>query len=514
MLELQNHPDAPCGTDDDRVDLLDPFTVASFETLEQQLRPFAHMALETLADTNLRTRPTCTVANIAKHFTGELPLHGESLSGLAERLATTVTPFGRNKRSPRYFAQMDVPPSQLSVFAGLVIRAIAQDPIAFSSSRSGTFVEKQLTQWLSTLIYGAQPLAGGVMTTGGSQSNLQALLLLRNAAFARRGIDVSALGLADAVTTLGGGGLVLLASERAHESILSAARFIGLGDRSVTAIKVRADEALDLDALHAALLVARGKGQTVMALAMTACTTGSGAIDPLREAALLAREFNVPVHVDAAHGGMFLFSPTHARLLDGIELATTVTLDPHKILGVNQALGFLAVSDTALLEHSGKVGIGYYVPGGEPDLGRWSLDNSRSLESLSGWLMLRALGRSGYARIVDHFMVLTEAFCAGLEQSDDSFELLRAPTSNVVAFRSVRQPGETAAAQNARNEAILRHVLAEGAVSISWYEASHERKFLRAVFVNPASGLSDVQALVAELSRAARLFAPALQRHQ
>ena len=186
MLELQNHPDAPCGTDDDRVDLLDPFTVASFETLEQQLRPFAHMALETLADTNLRTRPTCTVANIAKHFTGELPLHGESLSGLAERLATTVTPFGRNKRSPRYFAQMDVPPSQLSVFAGLVIRAIAQDPIAFSSSRSGTFVEKQLTQWLSTLIYGAQPLAGGVMTTGGSQSNLQALLLLRNAAFARR----------------------------------------------------------------------------------------------------------------------------------------------------------------------------------------------------------------------------------------------------------------------------------------------------------------------------------------
>src|SRR5262249_39367637 len=157
-------------------------------------------------------------------------------------LASTVIPFGRNKRSPRYFAQMDVPPADLSVFAGLVIRAMAQDPIAFSSSRSGTFLEKQLVRWLSGLIYSGSPQAGGVVTTGGTQSNLQALLLLRNLAFTRRGIDVSAIGLAGSLQALGGRGLVLLASDRAHESIYSAARFIGLGDRSMARIAVDEQE--------------------------------------------------------------------------------------------------------------------------------------------------------------------------------------------------------------------------------------------------------------------------------
>jgi glutamate/tyrosine decarboxylase-like PLP-dependent enzyme len=188
--------------------------------------------------------------------------------------------------------------------------------------------------------------------------------------------------------------------------------------------------------------------------------------------------------------------------LDGIELATTVTMDPHKILGVNQALGFLAVRDTELLGCLGKVGIGYYVPGDEPDLGRWSMDNSRCLESLAGWLMLRALGKLGYAQIVDHMMALTAAFCAELT-ADGGFELFRPPVTNVIAFRSRAWPGEPVQAQNSRNEAILRKILNEEKFSLSWYGTADGRRFLRAVFVNPASTLDDIRAFAAALSAAA-----------
>lgn len=483
-------------------DFIEPFKAVSLGALEHRLLPFARLALATLTDARLRTRPTAPLADLAGHFDGDLPLHGESPSRLAERLATTVIPFGRNKRSPRYFAQMDVPPADLSVFAGLVIRAIAQDPIAFASSRSGTFVEKQLVRWLATLIYPDRPGAGGVVTTGGTQSNLQALLLLRNFALTRLGIDVCALGLAGSLNRLGGA-LTLMVSEKAHESIFSAARFLGLGDDAITKIAVDEREEVRLDDLLGKLQNARLRQQTVMAVVLTACTTGSGAIDPLRAAATLADEFGVPMHVDAAHGGMFLFSSRHAHLLEGIERAATVTLDPHKILGVNQSLGFLAVRDQQLLDCLGKVGIDYYVPGEEPDLGRWSMDNSRCLESLSGWLMLRALGKQGYAQIVDHLMELSALFCEELA-ANGGFELLRSPTTNVIAFRSRAKLAETAPAQNARNEAILRRLLGDEKFSLSWYGAAQGRRFLRVVFVNPASTAEDVRALVAALVAAAR----------
>jgi L-2,4-diaminobutyrate decarboxylase len=484
-------------------DFVEPFKVSSLGALEHRLLPFARLALATLADSNLRTGPSALAQDLARHFAGDLPALGESPWHLAERLAHTVIPFGRNKRSPCYFAQMDVPPADLSVFAGLIIRAIAQDPIAFCSSRSGTFVERQLTRWLAALIYEQSATAGGVVTTGGSQSNLQALLLLRNYAFARRGIDVSALGLAASLERLGGGGLLLLASERAHESIFSAARFIGLGDGTVGKVAVEDCEEIDLVDLHDRLACAQMRQQTVMAVVLTACTTGSGTIDPLRRAAALAQEYGVPVHVDAAHGGMLLFSPKYAQLLDGIDAATTVTLDPHKILGVNQSLGFLAVRDVSLLDCLGKVGIDYYPPGAEPDLGRWSMDNSRCLESLSGWLMLRALGRDGYAQIVDHLMELAATFCAEL-MAHGGFELLRPPAANVIAFRSCAQPEESPRAQNLRNEAILSRILNDETFSLSWYSASGGRRYLRAVFVNPASTVDDVRALVTALIAAAQ----------
>ena len=484
-------------------DFVEPFKAMSPRALERRLLPFVRLALGTLCDQELRTRPAHSVQDLAAHFAGELPVRGESPLHLVERLAATVTPFGRNKRSPCYFAQMDVPPADLSVFAGLIIRAIAQDPIAFSSSKSGTFLEKQLARWLATLVYGDLPPAGGVVTTGGTQSNLQALLLLRNHAFARHGIDVSALGLAASLQQLGSCEPVILASERAHESIFSAARFIGLGDRAITKVAVEDGEAICLEDLRSKLEDVVSRGQTVIAVVLTACTTGSGAIDPLRAAATLAGDCGVPVHVDAAHGGMFLFSQRYAHLLDGIELATTVSLDPHKILGVNQSLGFLGVRDTVLLDGLGKVGLGYYVPGDEPDLGRWSMDNSRCLESLSGWLMLRALGKSGYAHIVEHFMDLTGAFCAELAL-DGGFELLRPPATNIVAFRSRARPQESAAAHNVRNEAILRNILQAEKFSLSWYGASQGRRFLRAVFVNPASTVEDVRACAAAVIAAAR----------
>ncbi len=472
------------------------FIPSSEEDLMKRLQPFVALSIARLTDRDLKiwNGESC-INDIAKHFQDCLPKSGESLDALVGRLRRHVLPYCRNKRAPGYLAQMDLPPTDISVFAGLLTLAMAQDPIAFSSAPSGTFVEKQLVDWLSRVIYPDHKARGGVITTGGTQSNMQALLLLRNVAFERLGLDVSELGIAEAVKLAGASGAVLIASEQAHESIFCAARYIGLGEQSVIKLHTNSREELSVDDLRATLAKAISENKIVIGIVLTACTTGSGSVDPIEEAISIAKDFNVSVHVDAAHGGMLLFSDQHRSLLKGIERSTTATIDPHKILGVNQPLGFLAVRDRELLDHLGKIRLRYYVPSQEPDLGQWTIDNSRNLNALGAWLLLRYLGHDGYSRIVDHLMNLAGIFSNSIQRSG-RFEVLCPNGMNVVAFRTQRTETLTLEEKNKKNEAVLRKVLGTGRFAISWYVTHSGEKYLRTVFSNPATTINDVLQLV------------------
>ncbi|MGK9171500.1 hypothetical protein KXR53_34770 [Inquilinus limosus] len=476
-------------------ELANLFSAPSMGFIEERLRLFSRPVLARLGDPAPLPFPRDSDPDVIRSaFADEFPDLGEPLEQVLDHLGRHALPYCSNKRARRYFAQMDVPPADLSVFSGLLIRAMAQDPIAYSSSRSGTFIEKQVSQWLSELIFPGVAAAGGVMTSGGTQSNFQALLLLRNLAFKALGIDVSRLGLQEALRASGKRDIAFLVSPVAHQSIFTALRFLGLGDRSASVVAVDEDEQIAASDLREKLASARDTGVLVAGVVLTACTTGCGAVDPLEEAIEAADEFGVPVHVDAAHGGMLLFSRRHGQRLTGIEKATTVTFDPHKILGLNQSLGFLALRDTSLLNAMGKVELQYYCREREPDLGDWTIDNSRSLNSLGAWILMRSIGRRGYEGIVDHVMALSETFRERI-RDHARFRILCDAPMNVVAFGLVGPLEE----KNDRTQALLNGVLAGGEFAISRYCRRSGEVLLRAVFVNPASTIEDVHALADRL---------------
>jgi glutamate/tyrosine decarboxylase-like PLP-dependent enzyme len=199
---------------------------------------------------------------------------------------------------------------------------------------------------------------------------------------------------------------------------------------------------------------------------------------------------------------MLLFSRRQAPKLEGIGAADTVTMDPHKILGLNQSLGALIVRERRTLHALGKVGLRYYVHSDAPDLGDFTLDGSRALNSLGAWILLRAFGRSGYERMVDHFFSLTAEFTRRLCASG-RFELFpEEPEMNVVAFRL--RPGTTdVAVENHRNDALLERLLSGRRFAASCYRHPSGPHYLRAVFVNPASRLSHAAAFADELIRLA-----------
>lgn len=464
--------------------------------LQYTLERFVRLTTEILNRRNDRHNiSTASAAEIGRHFKYDMPAQAVDLDSIVSDIRKWVIPYSRNRRSVNYFAHMDVPPSNLAISAGLLIRALDQDPISYSSARSGTFIEKQVIRWLSSLAYGGVENSYGVMTSGGTQSNLQALLLLRNQAFAKAGIDINKAGLQGSGLANGKPRVVLLVTSAAHQSIFTAARFLGFGDAGICMVRTDDHDRADLQSIEEAIGAAHAAGQTVAALVMTAGTTGSGAVDPLKRAIPLAETHGVPVHVDAAHGGMLLLSETHKAVLDGIQGAASVTFDPHKILGLSSSLGFLAVRDQKLLKHLGKVELSYYNPEDEPDLGNLTIDNSRPLNSLGAWIVLRAVGKDGYGQLVDHIIALSQRFRQRL-QASEFFDVLNGGVSNVVAFRP-RLARDSKLSRSAVSEKMIDAVVADGQFSISRYKrASDGEIFMRSVFVNPYSTIENVDGLV------------------
>jgi len=442
------------------------------------------------------------------HFAGALPEIGSGLDAALTHLESHALPLCRNKRAPTYLAHIDLPPTDASVFAGLLIRSLAEDPMTFASSRAGTFIEEQAMTWLRDLVFPREPAAAGVATSGGTQGTLLAFLLHRGAALAAHGQDVARVGLVEATARAGLGPLRIFTAAHCHPCVLEAARYIGIGRDNVVQVPSDREHRMDLGALERALEEATHTSAVPMAVVLTAGTPGVGAIDPIRQASALARRHGARVHVDAAHGGMLLFSDAHRSRLAGIEEADTVVLDPHKVLGLNQGLGALLVRETALLEHLDKERLPYFSAGSVPDRGLSSLDGTRPLNALGAWLLLRSIGRRGYASIVDYLVRLTED-CHVRLRASARFEVLGGdPQLNMVLFRLVPRPGSSRKDEYRRNVALLQAVNAGGEFAMSSYRYADDALALRAVFVNPATEPTHVARFVEHLESHAALEHP------
>ena len=415
----------------------------------------------------------------------QMPEEGARVSAIVRALRDDLLPFCHDKRDPTYVAHLDIPPADLSIAAGVLVRALAQDPVTWTSSRAGTFVEQEVLRWLVGLVFPQAQHAGGVACTGGTQANLHAVLLARNLALP----DAPRIGIAAAMRKSGVRSLKVLASSATHGSVVAAVRHVGIGEENLVSLPVDASDAVRIDALEAALAAAAREGDNVALVVLNAGTVGVGAIDPLARAIAVAQRYGARVHVDAAHGAMLLFSRRYAPRLVGIELADSVAADPHKILGLNQGLGALLLRDYDDAGAVVKDPSPYFTSARDmPLFARFTLDGTRPLQALGAWILMRHLGRAGYEQVVDHLFALTDRFVDGLNRAG-GYELYAPPAMNLVAFRERGARGVTRAFDAA---ASVRHHL-------SRYQ-SERGEFLRAVFVNPATTGKEVDGLLAILA--------------
>jgi len=222
----------------------------------------------------------------------------------------------------------------------MIASALNQNLGLWSIGPSAVAIERQTVRWLDDLI-GYGPDAGGNLTSGGMMANFLALKLARDAVSGNTAQH-------DGVTKR----YAAYASQERHVSVDKAVDAIGIGRSMLRTLPTDAKYRVDIDALESALAADANDGVVPICIIAMGGSTNNGAVDDLRALREIADRVGAWLHVDAAYGGGMLLSQKFPNVLDGIELADSVTLDPHKWFYAPLDAGAILVKDESQLTRS------------------------------------------------------------------------------------------------------------------------------------------------------------------
>ena len=412
-----------------------------------------------------RVRP----GEIAAALPPSPPATGESLADILADAEQILLPGVTHWNHPGFFAYFAISSSIPGILGELLAAALNVNAMLWTAAPAATELEQVALDWLRQLL-GMEPGWFGLIHDTASISTLVALAAAREADPA---LAIRERGMA------GRGDLPVLrvyCSEQAHSSVDKAAITLGIGHGNV--VKIPVDDAFRLrpDLLAAAMDADRAAGMRPIAVVATTGTTGTTSIDPVREIAAVCRAHGAWLHVDGAYGGPAAIVPELRGVLDGVELADSLVVNPHKWLFTPLDCSVLYTRRPEVLTRAFSLIPEYLitrVPSqagatGEAtrvDLMDYGVQLGRRFRALKLWMVLRAFGAEGLAERVRYHVQLAQRFAEWVE-SESGWEISAPHPLSLVCFRYAPN-GLDAEACDALNARILAAVNASGEVFLS-----------------------------------------------
>jgi aromatic-L-amino-acid decarboxylase len=294
-------------------------------------------------------------------------------------------------------------------------------------SQLASKIEHETVRWIGERV-GWPGEFNGTFTSGGNEANFTGLALALAAKFP----DAIEEGVASI-----GAQPVLYASDEAHHSLDKSAGLLGVGRKALRRIAVNEKVQLDPRSLEQTIEADLASGRKPFCVVGTTGTTNTGAVDDLVAIAEICRRYDLWLHVDGAYGGSAIFSNQHRSLLQGIEQADSITIDPHKWMAMPLAAGVVLTRHPEMLERAFAVAAPYMPKAAEyagVDNSRISSQWTRRMNSLKLWLTLRVHGRKAYEEHIDRQLDLARSFASWVRTSEH-FELAAPQVLPIVGFR-------------------------------------------------------------------------------
>jgi glutamate/tyrosine decarboxylase-like PLP-dependent enzyme len=414
--------------------------------------------------------------------------NGQDVKEVLEEIQDKIIPHTLRPNHPRFLAFIPGAPSFVSILGDWLCASLNFFAGVWKEAPAATEVEIVVLDWFKEFLgYPAQ--ARGILTSGGSEANLTALVVAREK-----------LKHADRERA------VLYASEQRHWSIDRAAKVIGLRAEQVRRVATGSDQRLAAGSVERAIAEDRRAGRLPWVVVANAGATNTGGVDPLPELAALCREQQLWLHVDGAYGWPAVLTDTGREELRGIDRADSLTLDPHKWFGQTFEAGCVLIREGKALAETFQLRPEYMqdvAPGEEEiNFADHGIALTRRFRALKIWFSIKVLGVGWFRQLVNHCCHLA-AYAQKLLENDGVFEILSPRQFSIVCFRFVpRAPDPKADAimsdvdsLDALNLAICERALATGRLFLSTTRLEG-RVALRLCFVNWRTTAADVEEVV------------------
>ena len=324
---------------------------------------------------------------------------------------------------PRYLSFIPCAPTEAAAMFDLVVGASSIYGGSWLEGAGAVYAENQALRWIADLA-GLPAGAGGVFVPGGTIGNLSALVAARETARARATLEGR--------TGAGARPWRIAATKAAHSSIDSACQVM---DAEMVGVEVDEKWRLNGDRLREVLL--EHGPETFFAVVATSGTTNFGIIDDLSSVAAVCREFGIWFHVDGAYGGAGLAAPSIRHRYQGIELADSFIVDPHKWLFAPFDCCALLYREPALARaaHTQKASyLDVLTEAPEWNPTDYAVGLTRRARGLPFWFSLATHGTNAYTEAVERTLEVTR-FAESEINRRDYLEVVREPDLSVIVFR-------------------------------------------------------------------------------
>lgn len=306
-------------------------------------------------------------------------------------------------------------------------------------------LEAEAIRWFLNLFHFPEKTAIGYFTSGGSHANLAALTMARKKFL--KTYDLSRARV--------------YVSGQAHHCIAKALDFLGFPTETLKVIPVTTNLKMNTISLENEINSDIAAGITPFAIVGTAGTTNTGAIDPLDQISVIAKKHNIWFHVDGAYGALFMLTEKGKTALAGIELADSITFDPHKALCIPYGTGGLLIRDIKDIHYDYLSAATYMPPSPEAedtgikiDFADLSMELSRDWRGFRVWLPIKTLGIEPFILNLEEKLKLTE----WLQTEISKIPSLKIFTEAQLAVIAFYVDGPDLDQMNARTQALLQKI--------------------------------------------------------
>jgi aromatic-L-amino-acid decarboxylase len=425
----------------------------------EEFRHHAHHFVDWMADyyhtiDDYPVKSKVKPGDIFSQIPDEAPEESESITKIFEDFKDIILPGITHWQNPKWFAYFQANSSYPSVLAEMLTATLAAQCMVWDTSPAATELEEKMMLWLKKMM-GLPECFEGVIQDTASTATLCAFLSARekisNFSINRGGFH-------------GDEYFRIYCSTETHSSIDKAVRIAGLGDENLVKIDVDNNLALIPELLDRTLTKDLQSGKKPLCVVATIGTTGTMAIDPLKEISAICQKYNTWLHVDAAYAGSAMVLPEYRWMTEGLEHADSYVFNPHKWLFTNFDCSAYFVKDKETLIRTFSIIPEYLKTSVDERVNNyrdWGIQLGRRFRALKLWFVLRNFGLTEIRKRIKAHIEMAQDLSAVI-LNDPDFELMLNNPLNMICFRFHPQNFSDKNNLDILNQKIMQQVNASG----------------------------------------------------